>query len=87
IPSVFCFYSRDYKAANIKINLYLVNEPWLYSLAWCSKIHSVTTDNIHILSQLDQPYFLMTPGYYMFMWLLLDSVSAVLIVTVFSFHW
>ncbi|XP_032709440.1 glycerophosphodiester phosphodiesterase domain-containing protein 4-like [Lontra canadensis] len=83
------FYSglRDYKAANIKINLYLVNEPWLYSLAWCSKIHSVTTDNIHILSQLDQPYFLMTPGYYMFMWLLMDSVSAVLIVTVFYFHW
>ncbi|XP_032213813.1 glycerophosphodiester phosphodiesterase domain-containing protein 4 isoform X3 [Mustela erminea] len=78
---------RDYKAANIKINLYLVNEPWLYSLAWCSKIHSVTTDNIHILSQLDQPYFLMTPSYYMFMWLLLDSVSAVLIVTVFYFHW
>ncbi|XP_045871892.1 glycerophosphodiester phosphodiesterase domain-containing protein 4 [Meles meles] len=83
------FYSglRDYKAANIKINLYVVNEPWLYSLAWCSRIHSVTTDNIHILSQLDQPYFLMTPGYYMFMWLLMDSISAVLIVTIFYFHW
>ncbi|XP_040487255.1 glycerophosphodiester phosphodiesterase domain-containing protein 4 [Ursus maritimus] len=78
---------REYKAANIKINLYLVNEPWLYSLAWCSRIHSVTTDNIHILSQLNQPYFLMTPGYYMFMWLLMDSVSAVLIVTIFYFHW
>uniref|UniRef100_G1LG46 Glycerophosphodiester phosphodiesterase domain containing 4 n=1 Tax=Ailuropoda melanoleuca TaxID=9646 RepID=G1LG46_AILME len=77
---------REYKAANIKINLYLVNEPWLYSLAWCSRIHSVTTDNIHILSQLNQPYFLMTPGYYMFMWLLMDSVSAVLIVTIFYFH-
>nr|XP_045748648.1 glycerophosphodiester phosphodiesterase domain-containing protein 4 [Mirounga angustirostris] len=78
---------RDYKAANIKINLYIVNEPWLYSLAWCCRIHSVTTDNIHILSQLNQPYFFMTPGYYMFMWLLMDSVSAVLIITIFYFHW
>lgn len=55
----FCFYSRDYKAANININLYIVNEPWLYSLAWCSRIHSVTTDNIQILNQLNHPYFFM----------------------------
>uniref|UniRef100_A0A673TSK6 Glycerophosphodiester phosphodiesterase domain containing 4 n=2 Tax=Suricata suricatta TaxID=37032 RepID=A0A673TSK6_SURSU len=78
---------KDYKAANININLYIVNEPWLYSLAWCSRIHSVTTDNIQILSQLNHPYFFMTPGYYMFMWLLMDSVSAVLIVAIFYFHW
>uniref|UniRef100_A0A8C0SMT1 GP-PDE domain-containing protein n=1 Tax=Canis lupus familiaris TaxID=9615 RepID=A0A8C0SMT1_CANLF len=83
------FYSglRDYKAANITINLYIVNEPWLYSLAWCSRIHSVTTDNIQILRQINHPYFFMTPGYYMFMWLFMDSVSAVLIVTIFYFHW
>ncbi|XP_058401527.1 glycerophosphodiester phosphodiesterase domain-containing protein 4 isoform X3 [Diceros bicornis minor] len=78
---------RDYKAANITINLYIVNEPWLYSLAWCSRIHSVTTDNIQILSQLNHPYFFMTPSYYMFMWLFLDSVSAVFIVAIFYFHW
>uniref|UniRef100_A0A8C0JHY6 Glycerophosphodiester phosphodiesterase domain containing 4 n=1 Tax=Canis lupus dingo TaxID=286419 RepID=A0A8C0JHY6_CANLU len=55
------FYSglRDYKAANITINLYIVNEPWLYSLAWCSRIHSVTTDNIQILRQINHPYFFM----------------------------
>ncbi|XP_026895411.1 glycerophosphodiester phosphodiesterase domain-containing protein 4 isoform X4 [Acinonyx jubatus] len=78
---------KDYKAANININLYIVNEPWLYSLAWCSRIHSVTTDNIQTLSQLNHPYFFMTPGYYMFMWLLMDSVSAVLIFAIFYFHW
>ncbi|KAM5185902.1 glycerophosphodiester phosphodiesterase domain-containing protein 4 [Callospermophilus lateralis] len=55
------FYSglRDYKAANININLYVVNEPWLYSLAWCSRINSVTTDNIPLLSQLNHPQFFM----------------------------
>ncbi|XP_074193178.1 glycerophosphodiester phosphodiesterase domain-containing protein 4 [Rhinolophus sinicus] len=83
------FYSglRDYKAANININLYLVNEPWLYSLAWCSRIHSVTTDNVKLLRKIKHPYFFMTPGYYMFMWLLTDGVSAVFIVAIFYFHW
>nr|XP_012803735.1 glycerophosphodiester phosphodiesterase domain-containing protein 4 [Jaculus jaculus] len=78
---------REYKAANIYINLYLVNEPWLFSLAWCSKINSVTTDNIKLLSQLNHPHFFMTPSYYMYVWLLMDIVSAVFICIIFTFHW
>ncbi|XP_021571417.1 glycerophosphodiester phosphodiesterase domain-containing protein 4 [Carlito syrichta] len=78
---------RAYKAANININLYVVNEPWLYSLAWCSRINSVTTDNIPRLSQLDHPYFFMTPRFYMFIWLFVDTVSAIIIVAIFCFHW
>ncbi|XP_049745783.1 glycerophosphodiester phosphodiesterase domain-containing protein 4-like [Elephas maximus indicus] len=83
------FYSglRDYKAANITINLYVVNKPWLFSLAWCSRIHSVTTDNIKLLSEIDHPHFFMTPRYYMFIWLLIDGISAILIFAIFYFHW
>nr|XP_031537249.1 glycerophosphodiester phosphodiesterase domain-containing protein 4-like [Vicugna pacos] len=50
---------REYKAANININIYIVNEPWLFSLAWCSRIQSVTTDNIQVLNQINHPYFFM----------------------------
>uniref|UniRef100_A0A8C3VSE6 GP-PDE domain-containing protein n=1 Tax=Catagonus wagneri TaxID=51154 RepID=A0A8C3VSE6_9CETA len=50
---------REYKAANISVNLYIVNEPWLFSLAWCSRIHSVTTDNIQVLNEINHPYFFM----------------------------
>jgi hypothetical protein len=57
--TVVLFCCRDYKAANITVNLYIVNEPWLFSLAWCSRINSVTTDNIPLLSQLTYPYFFM----------------------------
>ncbi|XP_058519609.1 glycerophosphodiester phosphodiesterase domain-containing protein 4 isoform X2 [Ochotona princeps] len=78
---------RDYKAANININLYLVNEPWLFSLAWCSRIDSVTTDNIPLLSQLDSPHFFMTPRYYIFMWFLMDIISATFIIAIFCFQW
>ncbi|XP_058162012.1 glycerophosphodiester phosphodiesterase domain-containing protein 4 isoform X2 [Dasypus novemcinctus] len=78
---------KYYKEANITINLYIINEPWLYSMAWCSRVHSVTTDNIEILKQLDRPYFFMTPSYYMILWLLLDIFSAIAIFTIFNFHW
>ncbi|XP_060016846.1 glycerophosphodiester phosphodiesterase domain-containing protein 4 [Lagenorhynchus albirostris] len=83
------FYSglREYKAVNININLYIVNEPWLFSLAWCSSIHSVTTDNIQVLNEINHLYFFMTPSYYKFMWILRDCVSAVFIVAIFYFHW
>nr|XP_005579219.2 glycerophosphodiester phosphodiesterase domain-containing protein 4 [Macaca fascicularis] len=78
---------RDYKAANIRINVYTINEPWLFSLAWCSRINSVTTDNIGLLSQLNHPHFFMTPKFYMFIWLLVDIISVLFIVAIFCFHW
>ena len=53
------FRPREYKAANISINLYIVNEPWLFSLVWCHSIHSVTTDNIEVLNEMNQPYYFM----------------------------
>nr|XP_012600441.1 glycerophosphodiester phosphodiesterase domain-containing protein 4 isoform X4 [Microcebus murinus] len=77
----------DYKAANIKVNLYVVNEPWLFSLAWCSSITSVTTDNIALLSQINHPQFFMTPRFYMFMWICMDIVSAIVIFAIFYIRW
>nr|XP_045364989.1 glycerophosphodiester phosphodiesterase domain-containing protein 4 isoform X3 [Camelus bactrianus] len=78
---------REYKAANININIYIVNEPWLFSLAWCSRIQSLTTYNIQVLNHINHPYFFMTPSFYMFMWILMDVVSAIFIFAVFYFHW
>lgn len=78
---------RKYAAANITTNLYVVSQPWLYSLAWCAGAHSVTTNAVQILKNLSRPLFLMTPHEYNLMWILSDVVSAVLIVLVFVFHW
>ncbi|RXM95638.1 Glycerophosphodiester phosphodiesterase domain-containing protein 5 [Acipenser ruthenus] len=78
---------RKYAAANITTNLYVISQPWLYSLAWCAGAHSVTTNAVQILKNLSRPLFLMTPHEYKLMWILSDVVSAVLIVVVFVFHW
>ncbi|NXH67906.1 GDPD5 protein, partial [Hydrobates tethys] len=75
---------RKYAEANITTNLYVVNEPWLFSLAWCSGAHSVTTNAVHTLKNLSQPLFLMTPQQYNIMWILTDLTSVLLISLIFA---
>ncbi|KAM9852895.1 glycerophosphodiester phosphodiesterase domain-containing protein 5 [Aulostomus maculatus] len=76
-----------YQSVNISTNLYVISQPWLYTLAWCAGAQSVTTNSIHILSNIHKPLFLMTPDEYNLMWILTDAVSALLIVSIFIFHW
>uniref|UniRef100_H2L905 Glycerophosphodiester phosphodiesterase domain containing 4 n=1 Tax=Oryzias latipes TaxID=8090 RepID=H2L905_ORYLA len=78
---------RKYLSVNISTNLYVISQPWLYTLAWCAGAQSVTTNSIHILSRMSKPLFLMTPEEYGLMWILTDVVSAVLIFAIFVFHW
>lgn len=78
---------RKYSSVNISTNLYVISQPWLYSLAWCAGVHSVTTNALHILTTLQRPLFLMTPDEYSLMWILTDVVSAFIIAAVFIFHW
>ncbi|XP_061917863.1 glycerophosphodiester phosphodiesterase domain-containing protein 5 [Entelurus aequoreus] len=76
-----------YRSVNISTNLYVISQPWLYTLAWCAGAQSLTTNSIHILSNIDKPLFLMTPEEYTLMWILTDAVSAILIISIFIFHW
>ncbi|XP_054610114.1 glycerophosphodiester phosphodiesterase domain-containing protein 5-like [Dunckerocampus dactyliophorus] len=75
-----------YAAMKISTNLYVINEAWLYSLAWCSGAHSVTTNDPQLLHAMRRPLFLMTPDEYNFMWIVTDVLSLLLIVAVFAFH-
>ncbi|XP_069396090.1 glycerophosphodiester phosphodiesterase domain-containing protein 5-like [Paralichthys olivaceus] len=77
----------EYAAVNITTNLYVISQPWLYSLAWCCGVHSVTTNAPQLLSTMTSPLFLMSPGEYNLMWILSDLLSLVLIVIIFTFHW
>ncbi|CAB1352308.1 unnamed protein product [Coregonus sp. 'balchen'] len=77
----------EYAAANISTNLYVISQPWLYSLAWCAGAQSVTTNAPQLLNKLTRPLFLMTPDEYNLMWVLTDVVSFILILIIFIFHW
>ncbi|XP_070838571.1 glycerophosphodiester phosphodiesterase domain-containing protein 5-like [Chaetodon trifascialis] len=76
----------EHAAANISTNLYVISQPWLYSLAWCSGVQSVTTNAPHLLGAMSSPLFLMSPDEYKLMWILTDLLSFVLIVIIFTFH-
>ncbi|XP_029458037.1 glycerophosphodiester phosphodiesterase domain-containing protein 4 [Rhinatrema bivittatum] len=78
---------RKYADANITTNLYVISEPWLFSLAWCVGAHSVTTNSLQILKNLKEPMFLMTPSKFNFMWITMDVLSALLITLMFVFQW
>ncbi|KAM9820303.1 glycerophosphodiester phosphodiesterase domain-containing protein 5-like [Neosynchiropus ocellatus] len=74
-------------SVNISTNLYVVSQPWLYTLAWCAGAQSVTTNAVHLLGRVRAPLFLMTPEDFSVMWTLTDASSCLLIVGVFAFHW
>ncbi|XP_024866477.1 glycerophosphodiester phosphodiesterase domain-containing protein 5 isoform X2 [Kryptolebias marmoratus] len=78
--------TSEYAAANISTNLYVVSQAWLYSLAWCCGVHSVTTNAPQLLRTMSSPLFLMSPDEYNLMWILTDLISSVLIFVIFSFH-
>ncbi|KAK1883284.1 Glycerophosphodiester phosphodiesterase domain containing protein 5 [Dissostichus eleginoides] len=64
-----------YSAGNVSTNLYVVTQPWLFSLAWCSGVQSVSTNNPQLLSSITAPLFLMSPEEYNLMWILTDLLS------------
>lgn len=78
---------REYSAVNISLNLYVVSEPWLYSVAWCCGVQSVTTNAPQLLRSISRPLLLMSPEEYSIMWILTDLLSLALVLLTFSFHW
>ncbi|XP_067347996.1 glycerophosphodiester phosphodiesterase domain-containing protein 5-like isoform X2 [Channa argus] len=77
----------EYAAVNITTNLYVISQPWLYSLAWCIGVQSVTTNTPQLLRTMSSPLFLMSPDEFNLMWILIDLMSLVLILIIFVFHW
>lgn len=50
---------RQYRQDNISVNLYVVNQPWLFSVLWCSGVSSVTTNACQVLKEMKRPIWLL----------------------------
>jgi glycerophosphoryl diester phosphodiesterase len=57
-----------YQRAGIKVNLYVVDEPWLFSQAWLAGVDSLTTNNGHTLAALNHPVFGLAYAKYLWIW-------------------
>ncbi|XP_048247074.1 glycerophosphodiester phosphodiesterase domain-containing protein 5-like [Haliotis rufescens] len=74
---------EEYQASNISINMWTVNSEWMYSLCWCMGISSVTADSCHTLRHVQAPIWHLVPSSYLILWVTVDVLSAVIVITVF----
>ncbi|KAM4621562.1 LOW QUALITY PROTEIN: glycerophosphoinositol inositolphosphodiesterase GDPD2 [Polymixia lowei] len=77
---------RELGLRNVSVNLWVVNERWLFSLLWCSGAGSVTTNTCHLLQDMTQPDWTLAPGKYRIIWITVDLVSLLLMFAVFIFQ-
>ncbi|XP_049582832.1 glycerophosphodiester phosphodiesterase domain-containing protein 5 isoform X2 [Syngnathus scovelli] len=74
---------RDLSQKNISLTLYTVNEPWLYSVLWCSHVSAVSSEAPHILKKVPYPIWLLRPDEYRLMWVCADLISFVVVIGIF----
>ncbi|XP_074863647.1 glycerophosphoinositol inositolphosphodiesterase GDPD2 isoform X2 [Carettochelys insculpta] len=74
---------RQCRQDNISINVYVVNEPWLFSLLWCAGVSSVTTNACQVLKEMRRPLWLLPHSTYLMVWIVADCVSFLLILWAF----
>uniref|UniRef100_A0A673BNK5 Glycerophosphodiester phosphodiesterase domain containing 5b n=1 Tax=Sphaeramia orbicularis TaxID=375764 RepID=A0A673BNK5_9TELE len=77
---------RDFSQNNIKLTLFSVNEPWLYSVLWCSGVSSVSSEAPHILKKVPYPIWLMRPKEYCMLWVSADLLSFAVVIGIFIFQ-
>ncbi|XP_062309361.1 glycerophosphodiester phosphodiesterase domain-containing protein 5 isoform X2 [Osmerus eperlanus] len=77
---------QKYLANNMSVTVYPVNEPWLYSVLWCSGVSSVSTDVPQVLRKVPYPVWIMSPGVYSLIWMTSDLVSVAVVIGVFIFQ-
>ncbi|XP_034023860.1 glycerophosphodiester phosphodiesterase domain-containing protein 5 isoform X2 [Thalassophryne amazonica] len=74
---------REFSQSNISLTVYTVNEPWLYSVLWCSGVSSVSSEASHILRKVPYPIWLLRPEEYCLMWVSADIVSFAVVIGIF----
>ncbi|XP_060901849.1 glycerophosphodiester phosphodiesterase domain-containing protein 5 isoform X1 [Labrus mixtus] len=77
---------RDFSQSNVNLTLYTVNEPWLYSVLWCSGVSAVSSEAPQILNKVPYPVWLMRPDEYCLMWVSADLISFAVVVGIFIFQ-
>ncbi|XP_011608756.1 glycerophosphoinositol inositolphosphodiesterase GDPD2 isoform X1 [Takifugu rubripes] len=66
---------RKLRKMNVSVNVWVVNERWLFSLMWCLGVSSVTTNSCHLLKDMRHPDWVMSPQTYTIIWIIVDIAS------------
>lgn len=74
---------RELTGKNITVNVFVVNERWLFSLLWCAGASSVTTNDCKALNEMEQPDWTMAPSVYRIIWISVDVASVLIMIGIF----
>lgn len=68
---------QAYRQQGLGVNVYTIDQPWLFSQLWLSGVTSVTTNNIQGLSQLDRPFIDLPYSRFLLFWALIGIIVAI----------
>jgi hypothetical protein len=68
---------QAYRQRGLGVNIYTIDQSWLFSQFWLSGVTSVTTNNIQTFSQLDQPYLNVPYSRFLLFWGLFGIIIAI----------
>jgi glycerophosphoryl diester phosphodiesterase len=68
---------QAYRKEGLGVNVYTIDEPWLFSQFWLSGVTSVTTNNIHTFSQIDRPLLNLPYNRFLLFWSLFGIIVAI----------
>jgi glycerophosphoryl diester phosphodiesterase len=68
---------RAYRLEGLGVNVYTIDQPWLFSQFWLSGVTSVTTNNIHTFSQLNAPILNLPYSRFLLFWGLFGIIVAI----------
>jgi len=66
-----------YREEGLGVNVYTIDQPWLFSQFWLSGVTSITTNNIHTLSRLETPFLNLSYSSYLIFWGLFGIIVAI----------
>lgn len=78
---------RELHKSGFEVNLWVVNERWLFSLLWCAGASSVTTNTCNVLKEVESPDWFMSRRTYQIIWLTLDVASVLIMAGIFVYQW
>ena len=73
---------RSYRAAGLSVNLYVVDEPWMFSDLWLKGVTSMTTNHVEAMASLEKPVGSMSLPVYLIIWTALGLAGCCVLVLV-----
>ncbi|MFW5713072.1 MAG: glycerophosphodiester phosphodiesterase family protein [Brevefilum sp.] len=74
---IFAKEIQTYREKGLGVNVYTIDQPWLFSQFWLSGVTSVTTNNVHTFSQIERPSLNIPHSRYLLYWGLFGIIVAI----------